>query len=638
MNKDRYKMQLTTDFRVKAAAEDDDTLIVEGWASTTTKDRGGDIVLEEAWTKGGLDNYLKNPIVLAYHNHQKPIGLVVDYSVNKKGLHVVAEINKAAGEIYNLIKSGILKAFSIGFMVKDADYDQKSDIFVIKDLEMYELSVVSIPMNADSIFSIKKSFEKEEEYKNFVKLFNKEPETEANAEVEVTKGEKIVDKDNVSLTPEQLKELEDKAIQRAFAEREAKEAEEKRIAELAVIAGKSEAEKLLTEAEKRFEEKNATISEALEGLRSELKEKAAEIEAFRKSKMEFNTGGNSIITPKEVDTAVMLAKVMGKPIDKTKYFNDLVTKAGDHLTGTNADNYETEFSTRMYDAIKDRLVMEPLFTNRVTMNSRSMVFPFNPEAGHASWVADTAYKSTDGSSTGVARTHAIQDITLKAEKLATKEYLGYEEEEDAILPILPLIQNAITRRMARTTDLELLRANSGAETVAGVTGNALINGVATLADDIGTSAELAQSSAATTTVADLQSVRRLMGVWGMMPSDVVYIVNQKTYYDLLDDPDFRTTDLVGPNATILRGQIGSVNGSPVIVSDAFDTPASGAYGAIALNAANYLFGELRGLNVERDTIIVDQKRVLVATRRFAFLQIIAGTATQSSCAVLKYNA
>ena len=59
------------DFKVKAGG-DDNTITVEGYANTTTKDRQGDIILEEAWTKGGLDNYLKNPIVLAYHNPERP--------------------------------------------------------------------------------------------------------------------------------------------------------------------------------------------------------------------------------------------------------------------------------------------------------------------------------------------------------------------------------------------------------------------------------------------------------------------------------------------------------------------------------------------------------------------------------------
>ena len=641
---DKNLIHLTSSFAVKGMDNKDEnkTITIEGYANTTTKDRYGDIILEEAWTKGGLNNYLKNPIILGFHNHSKPIGTMLDYSVNNNGLKITASISEAAGDIYNLIKSGVLKAFSVGFMVKDADYNAETDIFVIKDVELYEISVVSIPANADSTFSLKKSLDSN--YEDFKKSFTESSEQSDKITLELASDileEKEVDK--VTLTPEQLEAEKKAAVEKALADIKAKEEKEKALADLAVEAGKTGAERLIEEVEKRLSEKNADITTALDGLRSELAEKTAEIEAMQKSKMSFEDKGRiATISEKEVDTAVMLSKIMGRRLEETKYFQGLVEKAGDHLTGTNKDNYETEFSARMYDAVMDKLVIEPLFTNRIQMNARSMVFPFNPEAGHANWVADTSYKSTDNSSSGTERTHSVTDITLKAEKLATKEALGYEEEEDSIIPIIPIIQAAVARRMARTTDLELLRGNVGTETVTGV-GASLINGVATLATDVASNgASVVQGGTFGTTnpvtVTDMQQVRRKMGSFGLSPSDIIYVVNQSVYFDLLEDPDFRTVDMVGNNATILTGQIGTINGSPVIVSDAFATPATSQVAAIALNASNYLFGELRGITTERDRDVLNQKNWLVSSRRFAFNQIVASAAGESAVAALVYPA
>ena len=54
-------IDIPVDFKIKALDDDEsDTIVIEGYANTTTVDRVGDIILEEAWTKGGLDNYLKN--------------------------------------------------------------------------------------------------------------------------------------------------------------------------------------------------------------------------------------------------------------------------------------------------------------------------------------------------------------------------------------------------------------------------------------------------------------------------------------------------------------------------------------------------------------------------------------------------
>jgi HK97 family phage prohead protease len=632
----KKEMQLTSNFRIKTVSEDKESITIEGFANTTNKDRAGDVILEEAWTKGGMDNFMINPIVLAFHNHERPIGEVVEYSINNEGLRVVAEISKAAGDVYNLVMQGILKAFSVGFRVKDADYDSDTDIFVIKDLELYELSVVSIPANAESIFSVKKSFKDEEEYNEFKDSFNNDNSQDLDKNLDNTdkKGEQTVDKDDIVLTPEQVKDLQDKAIAKAFADKKAADEKNAEIAAIAAEAGTSGAERLIKELESKFEDKEKTMSESLESFKTELKEKQDEIIALTTSKMHFeDKRSNNQVKQTEIDKFVLTAKIMNKSITELDSYKAYVEKAGDHLGGmTTPDDWETLFSTNLYSDVQDKLVLEPLFSNRVAMKSRTLVFPYNPEAGHASWVADTAYKSTDGSSTGVARTHTPADNLLKAEKLASKEFLGYEEEEDSIIAVAPIVRNAIVRRMARTTDTELLRGNVGVETVAGQTGLSLINGVATYAAD--NSATVTQGGVFGTsnpvTIADLQATRRKLGSYGLNPSDVVYLVCESAYYDLLEDPDFRTMDLVGANATILRGQIGTVNGSPVIVSDTFATPALGTVAAVALNAANYLFGELRGMMVERDRDIENQKNLLIATRRFAFNELIPGAKSSAA--------
>jgi len=652
------------DFKVKAGG-DENTITVEGYANTTTKDRQGDIILEEAWTKGGLDNYLKNPIVLAYHNPEKPIGEVTDYGVNNKGLHVTAEISKAAGDVYTLIREGVLKAFSVGFRVEDADYDKDTDIFVIKNLEMYELSVVSIPANADSIFSVRKSFETEEDYIQFKQNYTIQesaasavvpeleqavtPDNTLDKNLEDTQVIKPVIKENKKVeentfTKEELEAAQTKAVEDALAAIEAKKAKDAEIAALVAEVGKSSEERLVADFEAKLAEKDATVAAAIEEFRNEAKEKASEIEAFMKNKMSFENPGISKeeISAQDIDIAVLAAKALGKRVDETEFYKNLVTKTGAHLgTVSDADGWERTFSTRLYEDIKDKTIIEPLFSNRVVMTSRTMTFPWNPEAGYANWIVDTKYRSdlypaTTDSSTYTAEDHEFQDNTLKAEKLASKEYIGYEEEEDAIIALMPMIREAVVRRVVRSTDTELLRANIGADSGSGTVGAGWgVEGVSTKADDA--SANYTQTGAFgdPTTIADLQQVRRKMGVWGLMPGDCVYVVSQNVYYDLLEDPDFRTMDVIGDRATILRGQIGMINGSPVLISDSFATDAASTVQAICLNSSNYLFGELRGMMVERDRDIENQKNILVATRRFAFNQIVPATTGKSACANLK---
>ena len=143
-------------------------LKIAGYANTTSKDRTKDIIVPEAWVHG-VKNFRKNPVLLYQHNRSDAIGRVSKVTVDRNGLYIEAEISSAKQEIQTLIKDGALKAFSVGFLPKKVSYDRKTDTNFIKSLDLFEISVVSVPANQDSLFSIRKSFDTDEEYKDFIK-------------------------------------------------------------------------------------------------------------------------------------------------------------------------------------------------------------------------------------------------------------------------------------------------------------------------------------------------------------------------------------------------------------------------------------------------------------------------------------
>lgn len=167
---------ITTDDLQKSVSSSDKSLKIAGYANTTSKDRSGDIVLPEAWAKG-VENFRRNPILLYQHDHSKPIGRVSAVTVDKKGIFVEATISEAAERqhgVKTLISDGVLKSFSVGFRVKDANYDKVADTFYIKDVELLEISVVSVPANQNSLFSVRKNFEDEADYAKFKDQFVEE--------------------------------------------------------------------------------------------------------------------------------------------------------------------------------------------------------------------------------------------------------------------------------------------------------------------------------------------------------------------------------------------------------------------------------------------------------------------------------
>lgn len=198
---------------------------IEGYASTKDKDRGKDIVEPSAF-KSALDLYMTNPIVLLQHNADKPIGTVTEASIDDKGLYIKANITENEDNIFSKLKNGVIRAFSIGYRVKDfSDEEVKDEKWivtsfetVIKDLELFEISLVSIPMNPYALTkSMESCFAKsDDEYENndkYEELANTisttKPDSDENSDIvdsnETDQSENVdenaTDEEDVSETP-----------------------------------------------------------------------------------------------------------------------------------------------------------------------------------------------------------------------------------------------------------------------------------------------------------------------------------------------------------------------------------------------------------------------------------------------------
>jgi HK97 family phage prohead protease/HK97 family phage major capsid protein len=613
-------------FTAKALPKDDDedqSIIIEGYASTNDKDRHGDVVPSSVWEKG-LEDYLKNPIILAYHNHTMPVGKMVEHKVDAKGLWIQARITDAAGDVYKLIKKGILSAFSIGFRIKDAEYNQAAEVFLVKDLELHEISVVSVPANQNTLFNLAKSFDNDEEYSLFKQQFA--PGSESAKGLESSTEAKSDIKKEWNMDPKDLEKMladaaakaaeqtakaliaaQEKAAQEKAAQEKAEQELQARIkaAVAAVTPTETGADKLLAEVEKRLEAERESSKKALEGLESALKEKAAELEAIQKSKMQFQDGGKDAVSYADKEKAVLLAKMAGKTLADTKFGRQIVEKAGAHVPSA---TWELEVSLNMENEVRRRLVVAPTL-RAISMQTNVMTIPVNPEAGVATWVQNAQFGTSN--STGGNATHQLKEITLNAYKVATNEYVAFEEEEDALVAIMPVIRDAMVRRVARAVDRAMLRgAGAGADPVKGLS-----------TYDASSVVNLDISNNDKLTVANLRALRRDLGAWGLDPAEVVYIVSTEGYYDLLDDSTFQTMDSVGPQATLLTGQIGTVANSPVLVSAEFEDKAAGTVGAIAFAPMNFLVGNQRGLRVDTDDLVETQRRVMVASLRTGLTQV-----------------
>jgi HK97 family phage prohead protease len=140
---------------------DDQKREFEGIATTVGTDRYGDVVESE-----GAEFALPLPL-LWQHNASQPVGHVLEAKPTKKNIKVKGVIAKldAAGtlkdrldEAWHSLKLGLVRHLSVGFNPLEFSRIEDSEKFGLKFTrwEWLELSLVTIPANADaSITSIK---------------------------------------------------------------------------------------------------------------------------------------------------------------------------------------------------------------------------------------------------------------------------------------------------------------------------------------------------------------------------------------------------------------------------------------------------------------------------------------------------
>ena len=668
----------------KTLGENEDGGIdIKGSASTNALDRAGDIIEADAWTKGGLENFKQNPILLFNHDYNKPIGKATGLQVTENGLEITGRISKAAGEIKDLVKDGVLGAFSVGFRVKDADYMTETDGYKIKDAELFEVSVVSVPCNQGATFSVAKSFDNMEDYNKFKKQFIKANSVDSAdaVKVEQPSGEKSqkmeTNMSEENKTPEvspefdlnkfaseaaekavaayamkqaELKAAEEKAQQEQAEKQAEVEAEEKAVQEAkqeeqksVIEAGLSGAERLMSDVEKRVKDDYSNLEQVVKGLEKQLAEKSEEIMNIRESKRIFADRQGQGDWKKAFESDIIDAKFAGLATGKgwdNEYAKSVMEKVNAHSgVGVSSADFEQIVSTNIERDIQNELVLAPLF-REIPMTSANMIIPILPDSGYAQFTSNqtASGSSPHGNLAQRGDTYGspyggvdLTERTLSTNKLISQSYLGNETEEDAILPILPLIRESMVRSHARAIENAILLGNhaDGAFT------SGAFDGLIKMADDdsdvdtdVGGGSGGIFDSGDKLVATDLLALRKNMGKYGVNPQDVVYIVSQEAYYNLLEDAEFQDANLVGDMATKLSGEIGQVFGSRVLLCDEFASKAASKHAAVAVYARNYVMPRLRGVTIESDYEVANQRRVLVASQRLGFLDLIDGATSK----------
>jgi hypothetical protein len=131
--------------RLDVKASDDGT--IEGYGSVSGNvDRGGDVVIAGAFAES-LER-MGMPKMLWQHDMREVIGVWDEASEDERGLRLKGRFalsTQKGREAHELVKMGALNGLSIGYSVRDDVMEDGARN--IKAADLFEVSVVTIPMN-----------------------------------------------------------------------------------------------------------------------------------------------------------------------------------------------------------------------------------------------------------------------------------------------------------------------------------------------------------------------------------------------------------------------------------------------------------------------------------------------------------
>ena len=310
---------------------------------------------------------------------------------------------------------------------------------------------------------------------------------------------------------------------------------------------------------------------------------------------------------------------------------------------------DTQEARALWDDVNLETAVAPLFAT-VQMPSNPFQIPL--QLGDVNWYPGTENTAVTGSAPATARQ------TMTAHELVAEVPWSYDLDEDAVIAMMDELRRSLLRNAHEVIDDVILNGdttlqnniNADGATIAANTagsGHYLIGFDGLLHLPLVDNAGMANNHNTAVSADMFNEIRGKLGKYGVRPSDLAYITDVNTYIKSLAVDSFRTLDKFGPQATILTGQLGAVEGIPVIVSeqmrlaDADGKVTSGGNAntkgrLLIVNRSQWRVGFKRELTIETVRDAQKRQNIMVVSFRVA-LQERSGTRASATHTALQYN-
>ena len=329
--------------------------------------------------------------------------------------------------------------------------------------------------------------------------------------------------------------------------------------------------------------------------------------------------------------------------------NNLKAAMDSTTAGSGDELVTTREAAALWADVNLETLVAPLFS-RVEMPSNPFEIPL--QLGGVNWYPGTENLAATGTALATARQ------TLNAYELVAEVPWSLTLDEDAVIAMADEVRDSLVRNAVEVIDDVLLNADTTTQNNINADGATISTADAKkaqwllgfdgllhlpLVDNTG------QANNHNAAVSDgmFNEIRGKLGRYGVRPSELAYITDVNTYIKALTVDNFRTLDKLGPQATVLRGQLGSVEGIPVIVSeqmaladsdgkvtDAGNTANTGRL--LIVNRSQWRVGFRRELLIETTRDIQKRQNIMVVSMRLAFMERTGNRNTATHTA-LQYN-
>ena len=294
--------------------------------------------------------------------------------------------------------------------------------------------------------------------------------------------------------------------------------------------------------------------------------------------------------PKEVqqmnDDILLVSAICKKHPTQLRMWSRFKTALGDYkkaldtsTSGGLSEWVPTGFSSQLFEKVMLEARVAALFP-RISIPRSPFTMPV--ELGElvtykgSEQTADTGQTNYGLADSGVTLSG---NFTITAVLHNARILFSKESEEESVVALLPLLRTRLAKAFARGLEDAIMNGDTAgthedSDITAATSRKKLWLGLRAHAND-----QSYKTDMSTFNLTNLRVMRKNMGVYGVAPSNCAWITTVNSMYNFLNLAEVVTLDKYGAKATVLNGEIGSVDGIPVVPSDLGRTNlnASGVY-------------------------------------------------------------